>query len=57
MAKKTTDSRRIRDLPPEVRVEIERAKAKAAAEKVKMMDAKIALEEHQAQISRLKGDT
>lgn len=56
MAKRTPDSRRIRDLPPEVRREVDRAKAKIAVEKVKVADSKAVIEEHQAQIEKLKGN-
>lgn len=54
MAKKSdTPSRRLRDLPPETRREVERAKANIAVEKVKVSDSKAKIEEHQAQIDKL----
>lgn len=56
MAKKGEVSRRIRDLPPEVKREVERAKAGIAVEKVKVNDSKAKIEEHQALIEKLKGN-
>ena len=57
MATRKSDSRRVRDLPPETRREVERAKANIAVEKVKVSDSRAKIEEHQANISRLKGET
>lgn len=56
MAKRQSTGTRIRDLPPERRREVERAKASIAVEKVKINDAKAKIEEHQANIRTLKGD-
>lgn len=57
MAKKRESSRRIRDLPPETRREVERSRAAIAVEKVKVNDSRAKIEEHQAMIARLKGGT
>lgn len=54
MAKKT-ESVRIRDLPKETQREIERRRAQLALEKVKMNDARDRIEEHRAEIDKLKG--
>lgn len=56
MAKKSTENtRKLRDLPPETRLEVERSRAKIAAEKVKIGDSKAEIREHQANIEKLKG--
>lgn len=57
MAKKSDNQRRIRDLPPETRREVERAKANIAVEKVKISDSRAKVQEHQANIERLKGNS
>lgn len=53
MAKKPSP-KPLKELPKETRLEIERAKARIATEKVKIGDAKLAIEEHQTTIEKLR---
>lgn len=49
-------AQRLRDLHPNIRREVDRARAGIAVEKVKISDAKARIEEHQANIDKLKGN-
>lgn len=52
MAKK--EGKRVRDLAPETQLEIKRAQAKKMVAQVKLEEAKREIEEHKANIDRLK---
>lgn len=54
--KQSEPTKRLRDLPPETRREVERSRANIAVEKVKISDARARIDEHQANIEKLKGE-
>lgn len=56
MATKRDTSRRVRDLPAEVQLEIARARAGKLAAEVKIAEGKQEKKEHQATIDKLKGE-
>lgn len=56
MAKKQGRKPRLRDLHPTVRREVDRSRAAIAVERVKIADSRARIEEHQANVDKLKGD-